>query len=248
MAGSHRGIVQRPVSMDRLPFLRSRGGTSTSTASSMSSASTTGRQHYPPIARQGTRSIQPGICRYESLDSLQHLSTDGFLRSWLPSYSNIAKVVNATGSSNGSATKYCYISVYKVHVPKWYKLLSVSAGRVMADYFSTPSNAGCAQSATVSPAPSSPAVMGISEQVEQASHQGNIMRPDERKGTLSLLHSTEDENIFKLVWCERPSSDAASYPSIFTSESQRTSSLDGTHDLAAAELEINLSATRSFFK
>lgn len=40
----------------------------------------------------GGRGITPGSCRYESLDSLQHLSTDGFLRSWLPSYANLSRV------------------------------------------------------------------------------------------------------------------------------------------------------------
>ena len=39
-----------------------------------------------------SRSTLTNNCRHDSLDSLQHLSGDGFLRSWLPSYANFAKV------------------------------------------------------------------------------------------------------------------------------------------------------------
>ena len=70
--------------------------------------------------------MQPSICRFKSLDALQHLSADGFLRSWLPSYANVSKVF----LSGGTGAKYCYISVYKLQLPKWHNVMSVSAGRV----------------------------------------------------------------------------------------------------------------------
>ena len=38
------------------------------------------------------RRVLPSSCRHDSLDSLQHLSGDGFIRSWLPSYANYSKV------------------------------------------------------------------------------------------------------------------------------------------------------------
>ncbi|KIZ02411.1 hypothetical protein MNEG_5543 [Monoraphidium neglectum] len=39
-----------------------------------------------------SRALRPCRCRHESLDSLHHLSHDGFMHSWLPSYANPAKV------------------------------------------------------------------------------------------------------------------------------------------------------------
>ena len=39
-----------------------------------------------------SRAMTPSLCRYESMDALQHLSPEGFIHSWLPSYSNPSKV------------------------------------------------------------------------------------------------------------------------------------------------------------
>lgn len=115
------------------------------------------------LQRSGRAGLPSGPCRYESLDSLQHLSLDGFLRSWLPSYANVGKVLlqpqpgaasgsgggsggaggssagTASGAASGSlgagggaagfgAAKLCYISVYRLQLPRWHKILEVHAG------------------------------------------------------------------------------------------------------------------------
>ncbi len=48
----------------------------------------------PPLVPggRGREGIGGRSCRFESLDSLQHLSADGFARPWLPSYANASKV------------------------------------------------------------------------------------------------------------------------------------------------------------
>ncbi len=68
-------------------------------------------------------------CRYESLDSLQHLSSDGFQRPWLPSYANLAKLVMSGMHPN---PKYCYVTLYWLDTPRWRTLLRVAAGRMTA--------------------------------------------------------------------------------------------------------------------
>lgn len=40
---------------------------------------------------------------------------DGFLRSWLPSYSNITRIVPSKGLG-GEASKYCFLSVCQMQV------------------------------------------------------------------------------------------------------------------------------------
>jgi len=81
------------------------------------------------------RSIRPGNCRSESLDSLQHLSSDGLMRSWLPTYASVVgRVTKAGGGAAapagggtvltpgaGGAGGSCYITLYRVQVPKWFK-------------------------------------------------------------------------------------------------------------------------------
>ncbi|GIL63645.1 hypothetical protein Vafri_17679 [Volvox africanus] len=118
----------------------------------------------PLTSRSGARGATAGTCRYESLDSLQHLSLDGFLRSWLPSYANFSRVLQlpvaaaqqqqqqqqgggtSEGAGGGGATgirstadadgasaglgpgRLCYISVYRLQLPRWHKLCEVHAG------------------------------------------------------------------------------------------------------------------------
>lgn len=38
------------------------------------------------------RALRPSVCRFDSLDSLQHLSCDGLSHPWLPSYATLGKV------------------------------------------------------------------------------------------------------------------------------------------------------------
>ncbi|GLI59454.1 hypothetical protein VaNZ11_001333 [Volvox africanus] len=120
----------------------------------------------PLASRSGARGATAGTCRYESLDSLQHLSLDGFLRSWLPSYANFSRVlqlppattaqqqqqqqqqgggagegaggggatsIRSTADADGAAAglgpgRLCYISVYRLQLPRWHKLCEVHAG------------------------------------------------------------------------------------------------------------------------
>lgn len=86
---------------------------------------------------------------------MQHLSLDGFLRPWLPSYANFSRLVQSPattgsgtaqqqqqggGGSGSSRTasdsadgglglgRLCYISVYRMQLPQWHKMCEVFAG------------------------------------------------------------------------------------------------------------------------
>ncbi|GAX85709.1 hypothetical protein CEUSTIGMA_g13123.t1 [Chlamydomonas eustigma] len=113
--------------------------------------------------RQGIHATTTTNCRHDSLDSLQHLSFDGFARSWLPSYSNIiSKMIPAAGTAASSSNSHkeaaggssCLPGGMVVSLtldqlsflvqmtttdakrssihPRWRSLLSVHAGRMVA--------------------------------------------------------------------------------------------------------------------
>lgn len=105
--------------------------------------------------------------RAESLSRLGHLSSDGMMRPWLPTYSSIGQQAaaaaagagasggagssSAAGSSSsgaGSGGEYCYVEVQPI--PKWRTLIKVAAGRMLATSTGT-TGAGSGSSAGSSP-------------------------------------------------------------------------------------------------
>ena len=64
-------------------------------------------------------------CRGESLDSYQHLSSDGFAHSWLPSYANLAKKYKEKGFP-----PHYYLLILDT-LCKWQTVFSVKAGRMV---------------------------------------------------------------------------------------------------------------------
>ena len=69
-----------------------------------------------------------GGCRGDSLDSLQHLSRDGFMRSWLPSYANVPDSLKPDGG--GGNKSVCHITFFVVPKSQWRTLLSCNVGRM----------------------------------------------------------------------------------------------------------------------
>ena len=69
-----------------------------------------------------------GGCRGDSLDSLQHLSRDGFMRSWLPSYANVPDSLKPDGGRRGRSV--CHITFFSVPKSHWRTLLSCRVGRM----------------------------------------------------------------------------------------------------------------------
>ncbi len=67
-------------------------------------------------------------CRGDSLDSLQHLSRDGFMRSWLPSYANVPDSLKPDGVGGGRSV--CHITFFAVPKSHWRTLLSCRVGRM----------------------------------------------------------------------------------------------------------------------
>lgn len=65
-------------------------------------------------------------CRGESLDSYQHLSSDGFAHSWLPSYSNLAKKYKEKGFP-----QHFYLVIMN-SFSKWQNVFSCRAGRMVS--------------------------------------------------------------------------------------------------------------------
>ncbi len=64
-------------------------------------------------------------CRGESLDSYQHLSSDGFAHSWLPSYSNLARKYREKG-----LPQQFYLVILDT-LCKWQTVFSCRAGRMV---------------------------------------------------------------------------------------------------------------------
>uniref|UniRef100_A0A7S0WUB2 Uncharacterized protein n=1 Tax=Chlamydomonas leiostraca TaxID=1034604 RepID=A0A7S0WUB2_9CHLO len=187
-------------------------------------------------------------CRDESLDALQHLSIDGFMRPWLPNYANSGKLLTQAAKKGVGGIAHLIISL----VPRdagtnraWHCLSTVRAGRMMP--------AGSAPSA-LSSSGGDAAGGGASSSREGAA----LVQPDLRKGTLALLQSTSDESVVKLVWRERKAKQAGPYPSIW--ERPRPSSRsdderdeeeeedDSPWDLDTAEVCFTTCPTRTSFR
>lgn len=152
-----------PAQSRGVEFMAARRASSGAGASSSGAGSGGLAAAAAAAARQSTslrgsrlaRSVQPGSCRYDSLDSLQHLSSDGMMRPWLPSYANVGRIM--TTPVPGDA-RMCYITVYRLCVPQWYKVFEVRAGRMNARRAEPPSAApaSLAEEGSV-PSPSSSA-------------------------------------------------------------------------------------------
>ena len=80
----------------------------------------------------------PPSCRGESLSRLGHLSSDGMMRPWLPTYSSLAQqaaagaraaAAGAGASAGGGTGEMCYVEVQPI--PKYRTLLKVAAGRML---------------------------------------------------------------------------------------------------------------------
>ncbi|GIL77322.1 hypothetical protein Vretifemale_6796 [Volvox reticuliferus] len=159
-SGSGRPPLPRPP---RYRVTSAAGSTAAAASPSVGQRASSLTPSGPLTSRSGARGATAGTCRYESLDSLQHLSLDGFLRSWLPSYANFSRVlqlpltaaaqqqqqqgagageaaggsgaagVRSTVDADGTAAglgpgRLCYISVYRLQLPRWHKLCEVHAG------------------------------------------------------------------------------------------------------------------------
>lgn len=80
------------------------------------------------------------MCRGESLSRLGHLSSDGMVRPWLPTYSSLGQQARAAAAGGGdaggggagadAAAGMVYVEVQPI--PKWRTLLKVAAGRMLA--------------------------------------------------------------------------------------------------------------------
>ena len=66
-------------------------------------------------------------CRVESLDALHHLSSDGCMHSWLPSYVNFPD----STMTQGVSWCCCLVAMYRAAQPAWQMLLEVSAGLML---------------------------------------------------------------------------------------------------------------------
>ncbi|PSC70311.1 RNA polymerase subunit sigma-70 [Micractinium conductrix] len=94
------------------------------------------------------RGAAAGLCsrRRESLSRLGHLSSDGMMRPWLPTYSSLGKQAAAAGrgaaaaGGAGGGGEYCYIEVQPI--PKWRTVLKVAAGRMLAAHSARSSQPG----------------------------------------------------------------------------------------------------------
>ncbi len=94
----------------------------------------------PALLRRHAGVFAPARCRDESLDALRHLSSDGFMRPWLPSYAAPPARLRPGGGGGGSggsggggqragaggAERLCYVLVYRLDLPKW-RVLAVRA-------------------------------------------------------------------------------------------------------------------------
>lgn len=131
-------VVQEELSFPGLglPPPRGRAASSSTHSSSQRTPSLYGSRgagglaphHRAPLLRGRSGINGPAICRYESLDSLGHLSIDGFMRPWLPSYSNVPKAGPFVCVRQG-ANELWYLYVYSL--PKWRTLAEVGVGRMM---------------------------------------------------------------------------------------------------------------------
>lgn len=88
----------------------------------------------PALLRRRAGVLAPARCRDESLDALGHLSSDGFMRPWLPSYANVpvglrsgseggsggrAGGSGGGGGGRGGADRLVYVLMYRLDMPQW---------------------------------------------------------------------------------------------------------------------------------
>ncbi|KAK9805500.1 hypothetical protein WJX72_001649 [[Myrmecia] bisecta] len=117
----------------------------------------------PALLQQRSGIVTPAMCRHESLDSLMHLSSDGCMRSWLPTYANLPNKPKDGPPRplrlvrSGQDATQCYVRVFPVDLPKWHCLLEVNMGRMVVD--DSPSAAASAegQDTVMTPAEEDPA-------------------------------------------------------------------------------------------
>ncbi|CAL5222142.1 g4463 [Coccomyxa viridis] len=97
-----------------------------------------------PLLARRSGVFQSAICRSESLDVLGHLSSDGCMRPWLPSYANLPKA--ATEPPVYLSHQLCLPSG-----PKWRVLLDIPAGMMRKVRSHAPAPGGPASSARSAP-------------------------------------------------------------------------------------------------
>lgn len=78
-----------------------------------------------PTSRTRSSMRMVDSCRGESLDSFQHLSSDGFAHSWLPSYSNLARKYQEKGFP-----QHFYLVILDT-LCKWQTVFTCRAGRMI---------------------------------------------------------------------------------------------------------------------
>ena len=89
-----RGVVTGSMS-GRNPFARNR-------ASNSSSRGTSAQRPRAPLLALRSGLHQPARCRGESLDRLGHLSVDGMMRPWLPTYSSLGAKAQQQAHEQGA--------------------------------------------------------------------------------------------------------------------------------------------------
>ena len=102
----------------------------------------------PALLRRRAGVLAPARCRDESLDALGHLSSDGFMRPWLPSYANVPVGLRpgsegssggrarggAGGGGRGGADRLVYVLMYRLDIPQW-RVLAVRLVRSVLALF-----------------------------------------------------------------------------------------------------------------
>ncbi|KAL4428393.1 hypothetical protein ABPG75_002482 [Micractinium tetrahymenae] len=124
---------------------------------------------------------QPALCRGESLSRLGHLSSDGMMRPWLPTYSSLGKQAaaaarGAAGPARGPAagagsSDVCFVEVQPV--PRWRTLLRVAAGRMVAARPEAANSGGSSSSSSSSGSSSSSSSSGSSSSSSECSPVGS---------------------------------------------------------------------------
>ncbi|GAB4814514.1 hypothetical protein N2152v2_001560 [Parachlorella kessleri] len=162
----------------RNPFARSRGNSSSRGPSLQ-------RPGAPLLAlRSGVH--QPALCRGESLDRLGHLSVDGMMRPWLPTYASLgakaqqqqqlgAGMQLVAGRGAAAAREQCFLQVCPI--PKWRTLVRIAAGlMIRGDGTATSQRTAAAAAAAATNGPEA-AVHASKEGQQTAAEAGSSRGP-----------------------------------------------------------------------
>lgn len=150
-----------------------------------------------------------------------HLSYDGFMRPWLPSYGNVKRFLGPGGVSgwgDGGSQRMCYLTVYRVEVPKYEVLLEVKAG-LMEEQQLPQQDKQAGEDKDVGDG-------GAKAEGQKEKKEERQLVPDARKGTLQLVLPTDGSSVLRLRWTPQAAPAGASaagaaaavsspYPSLF---------------------------------